>query len=261
MNFSNFFNTIKNDGLGNLIGTIEDFNSAGLPTVNQSEQSEGIVRQPSRSGLTDFIAKVKQGMARNNRYLVTIPLGYGNASEIASLFCESVSLPGLSVATTPHRIYGEQREVPYERMFDPVTFTFYVDSGLIIKKAFDDWMAQIIDPLTRTQAYYNDYIRDVTIEVYNVDDTVPYAVTLYKAYPKSVQAVQLDANGKDIMKLTVTLVYKYWESKEIAEQVQADQTAIINSDTFQDPFEVLTGDGFNSEDYFNNVDIMGNQLS
>lgn len=253
-------NTIKNDGLGNLIGVIEDTNSAGLPTVDQAEVPPGTVRQPSRSSLTDFIAGIKRGVARNNRYLVTIPLGYGNASEIASLFCESVSLPGLSVATTPHRIYGEQHEVPYERMFDPVTFTFYVDGGMVIKKAFDDWMISIINPLTRTQSYYENYIRDVKIEVYNVDDSIPYEVTLFKAYPKSVQAVQLDANGKDIMKLTVTLVYKFWQSKDITTQVEADRTKIINSGTVQDPFEVFTNEGFNFDDYYSNVDIMGNRI-
>lgn len=255
------FNTIQVDALGNIIGelpAVED-NTADLPSINTAEQPAGSVRSPVRSALSQFISEVKiRGMARNNRYLVEIPLN-GEGSQIAALFCESVSLPGLSVATTPQRIYGEQHEIPYERMFDPVTFTFYVDSGMIIKKAFDDWMSQIINPLTRAQAYYKDYIRNITIKVYNVDDSVPYMVTLKEAYPKSIQAVQLDANGKDIMRLTVTIVYKYWESAEIAADVQQELTDIIDSGEMQDPFGVFTEEAYPSEDYFNGVDAMGNQ--
>jgi hypothetical protein len=84
-------------------------------------------------------------------------------------------------------------------------------------------------------------------------------VTLKEAYPKSIQAVQLDANGKDIMRLTVTIVYKYWESAEIAADVQEELTDIIDSGEMQDPFGVFTEEAYPSEDYFNGVDAMGNQ--
>lgn len=259
MNFDllSSINTLKFDGLGNIIGDVEpQFNIANLPVTNPVETPAGTVRAPSRSALSQFISEVKtRGMARNNRYLVEIPLNE-DGSRIASLFCESVALPGLNLATTQQRVYGEQREIPYERMFEPVSFTFYVDSGMVIKKAFDDWMGQIIDPLTRAQAYYNNYIREVKIKVFNVDDTSPYAIKLYEAYPKTVQAIQLDANGKDIMKLTVTMIYHYWQSEQITAQVEQDQTNFLNSNTWQDPFSILTGTGF--EDFFSETDLFGN---
>lgn len=167
--------------------------------------------------IEDFISQVKtRGLARINRYEVVVPFPQpdprGEMKRVANLFCDSVNLPGAAISTTPMKTFGEVREMPYEKIYDPVTMSFYVDSGLEIKKAFESWMELIYNTKTRTLGYYQKYIQNVDIYVKTVDGSTPYKITLHEAYPKAIQSVQLDTNGREVMKMTLTMQYKYWTS-------------------------------------------------
>lgn len=197
--------------------------------------------------INSFISEVKQrGLARNNRYEVLIPLPFtsNEGIRLTRLFCDAVNLPGLNVATAPSRIYGEVREMPYEFIYEPVQLSFYVDAGMEVKMAFERWMASIINPATRTINYYKDYTRDVQISAVTVDGNQPYAVTLFECYPKSISAIQMDAAGKDVMKLSVTLQYKYWNSAGDAQTSTYRQTYGEPVTNRQDPPQVFTGEGY-----------------
>lgn len=170
--------------------------------------------------INDFVSIVKRrGLARTNRYTISIPFPSGplwavdgESARVTNILCDTVQLPGVSISTVPQRIYGEEREMPYEKKFEPVTTTFYVDSEMRVKYAFDLWMAQIVDPLNRSMGYYDNYRRDIEIYVENVDGSRPMKVVLYEAYPRSAPSIQLDYASKDAMKLSVTWQYKYWYS-------------------------------------------------
>jgi hypothetical protein len=194
--------------------------------------------------ISNFITEVKRrGLARTNRYTVHIPFPISgqwavgrDTAEITNLLCDSVSLPGINIATTPQRFYGEIRELPYEKAFDPVTMTFYVDSQMDVKTAFDKWMALIIDPFNRTIGYYEDYVRDIEIRVENIDGSQPIMIKLFEAYPKTVGSIQLDSGNKDVMKLSVTWQYKYWISTQLGSPAIPTRT--------QDGQSVITGGGY-----------------
>jgi hypothetical protein len=124
--------------------------------------------------INDFIAQVKEGgLARTNRYIVDFrpPVaGEDDTKRKLILFCDQVQLPGQNFSTVQNRTFGEFREVPYERIYDNITLSFLVDSGMNVKKVFDKWMDKIADPNTRTYGYYKDYTVDMTIEVQDVLD-------------------------------------------------------------------------------------------
>lgn len=168
--------------------------------------------------LSSFIQQVKStGLAKSSKYLVTfikpavVTSSFSTTKvEKLCLFCDQIQIPGISIASTPNRSYGELREAPYEKMFEPVNLSFYVDSNLDIKNFFDSWVNGMQDPVTRQWAFYRDYIADINIAVYNEENNQVYSITLYEAYPKNVSAIQLDYAAKDVMKLQVTLNYKYW---------------------------------------------------
>jgi hypothetical protein len=130
---------------------------------------------------------------------------------MAELFCETVNLPGINIATTPQRIFGEDRQMPYEKIYDPVSMTFYVDTQMTIKTAFDRWIAMIINPDRRTVQYYNTYIRPIEIYIVSVDNQQPYKITLYEAYPKTIGSINLSSESREVMKLPITFQYKYWK--------------------------------------------------
>lgn len=161
-----------------------------------------------------FRAEVRtRGLAKSSKYRVEIPFPTTNlvAANLGNLFCESTSLPGFNIATTPHRMYGEVREMPYEPMYDPVSMSFYVDAQLTIKTLFDEWMKLIINPDTRHIQYYNNFVRPVSLFSVTVDGQEPYKITLFEAYPKTIGSIQLSADGRDIIRLPVTFQYKYYK--------------------------------------------------
>jgi len=177
--------------------------------------------------INQFISEVKTGaLARTNRFGVefTPPAGInpGNLRKIL-LFCDTVQLPGINYSTVQNRTFGEFREVPYEKLYEPINLTVYVDNDMQVKKMFDDWMSLISNPETRTYSYYNSYIAPkFVIEVQDINDKTRYQVELFEAYPKNLNSVNLDNASKDVMKLTVNMQYKYWMATPIS-QLADDQ--------------------------------------
>jgi hypothetical protein len=177
--------------------------------------------------LDKFIAEVKsQGLARSNRYLVkfTPPLSGLDSSvpQTLSLFCDQVQLPGMNFSTAQNRTFGEFREVPYEKLFDNLNMSFYVDKNMYVKRVFDNWMEAIQNPETRTFNYYKNYTTGMDIEVHDLMDRITYVVSLWECYPKTIGAIQMDYASKDVMKLSVTMQYKYWTSQLISQNNKSE---------------------------------------
>jgi hypothetical protein len=170
--------------------------------------------------LKDFISEIKKGsLARNNRYAVifTPParINPGSLRKVL-LFCDQIQLPGVNYSTVQNRTFGEFRETPYEKLFDNLSMSFYVDNDMKVKSLFDDWIGIIQNPTTRTFSYYNDYISKMTIEVQDLQDKTRYQMVLEECYPKNIGSIQMDYANKDFMKMTVTMQYKYWTATPIS---------------------------------------------
>ena len=164
--------------------------------------------------LSSFISQIKKdGLARQNRFTVNlaIPKGMPNLYKefnIVHLFCEQATLPGIAMVTQPIRTYGETREMVSDRTFENITLTFLVDTKMLVKKLFDEWTSIIINPATRLAGYYDQYATTMNIMIQDTENSNTYECELREVYPKSVQAISLDNNSKDVMKLAVTFAYK-----------------------------------------------------
>ena len=176
------------------------------------------------STLNDFIGSVaSEGLMGSSKFevMIGIPniitsknLYVGDLKKI-QLYCDSITLPGMSLSTTQARTFGEIREMPYERLFDNVTMNFYVDNGMHTKLFFDTWINSIQDPYTRKFNYYKGptgYISDISLKVFDINSQQRYQVDLFECYPKSISAITMDYSSKDVMRLQVSMNYKYWLS-------------------------------------------------
>lgn len=165
--------------------------------------------------LSDFIAKVKKdGIAKTNRFVTrfSLPSKMVNAMEgakLVELFCEQSVLTGMNIASQAVRTYGESREVTYDRVFAPINLTFLVDRKMEVVKFFNDWIDIIVDPVTRLNGYYADYVSTVDIYIQDNQNRNTYASRLYECFPKTISDIQLDSSSKDAMRLNVQFVYKY----------------------------------------------------
>ena len=170
--------------------------------------------------LREFIGEVHSaGIARSNRYEATIKFP-DKIQSVANLiqprlrlYCSKVNIPTISYMTWESQIYGETRSAIYQKKFDPISLTFYMDQDFGIKKIMDAWMSYCFDSKTRIARYYEEYAMQcrIDLEVYNVDELIPpYVITFREVYPKAVQEIQLDAGRQDALTLNVAFNYKYY---------------------------------------------------
>lgn len=178
--------------------------------------------------LNQFISEVRtRGLANPNKFFVTITIpssvpADNDALRLVGIFCDQAQLPDQTVSTAQVRTYGEIREVPYENLYGNVSLSFYVDSDYITKIFFDLWIQSISNTETRHWEYYDNFISpSIEITMYNNDGARVYGAILYECYPKTLQAITLDAGSKDAMKFSVSMNYKYWRPVKYSEAVAA----------------------------------------
>ena len=161
------------------------------------------------------------GFAKGNRYNVTfsnLPAGL-DAGVNANLpfLCESVSLPTKGIASNAHDIYGPPREIPYRETFTEAALSFILDDNFTVKRFFDDWQKNIIDPETGNVNYWNNFVATINITRLSndatsfADATDKYKIELREAYPSAVGEIALGhTQGGEILRLSVTFKYRKW---------------------------------------------------
>lgn len=177
--------------------------------------------QPKNGNLKNFIAQVKtEGLMRTSRYSVSmrLPKSINSSANMRKilLFCSDITIPGVTIATNQIRIHGEVREAPNEKIFDNANLSFYVDNNMEVKKFFDSWVNSIQNPVTRNFSYYDDYTTEIKVDIEDTKDRKRYEVSLYECYPKNVGQIQVGYDQKEVMKLQVSINYKYWKSRAYA---------------------------------------------
>ena len=164
------------------------------------------------------------GFAKGNRYNVTftgLPAGLdAGVNENLQYLCESVSLPTKGIASNAQDIYGPPREIPYGETFTEAALSFILDDAFALKRYFDTWQANIINPESGNVAnYWNDITGSILISRLPNDSTnmvggsEKYKVELREAYPSAVGEIALGhSQGSEILKLSVTFKYRKWMS-------------------------------------------------
>lgn len=205
--------------------------------------------------LQEFISLSKSiGFARTNRFEVLINpppiLNQREESRIVSIFAEVSNLPPLNLTVRPFKIFGplHQRPISSEYGGDGLAMTFHLDSGMTVKRFFDDWMESIVSRGTVgypqfSVRYQADYITTITLRqlsqsgktlgaggvndlstntpVTNTgeDDDVSYEVELLEAFPRSMNLVEFNnAAQNQTQRLTVIFAYRYWRRTDIKRQ-------------------------------------------
>ena len=197
------------------------------------------------NGLTDALAygtlqeilglgNSTDGMSRKNRYEVTLypPTGArgsrGNTSNVFSkimgdllgdgtvratgLRCESISLPGRNMDSTPDsNIYGPEREIVTGYSFGDINAVFQCSSDMREKKYWETWQRLTYNPKTFDIGYYNDYVGTIDIHTLDEQENRRYGCRLVEAWPKTIAAQSLGyADIYTYQTIDVTIAYRYW---------------------------------------------------
>ena len=182
------------------------------------------------AGFTSTINTI--GLASPNKFKVDIafpallstgdthPLKQDDATlRNLSLMCETVSFQGRGVQTILDLQYGLRREIAYNApVYQPITLSFLCSSALKEKQLLDKWNNFIVPNNKGKEfdvAYYKDYVGTITVYLLDRDGkTVKYTQEYIEAYPKTVNAVELNhSTTNSAARVTADFQYAYWNPK------------------------------------------------
>lgn len=148
--------------------------------------------------------------------------GYGDLRTIA-LNCSQITQPGASYATKDVRTgSGPLHKMPYDKIFEPVTATFYNDAEQNGRRFFTDWFNYINKPTGSSNPngnhfnYYEDYIGSLYIYQLDAVQAPSHLINLEEVYPSAIGEVALAyESGDQISTYTVTFQYRNWVQKSV----------------------------------------------
>lgn len=173
--------------------------------------------------LDDFRSKVLgTGLARTNRFEVLIPPPKalnvpGTNARTVNLLVEQASMPMLNIFSKAFKIFGPtyQRPITSEYGGEGLSMTFHVDREMYVRKFFEDWMHAVIDPVTFTVGYQEEYITDIYIRQLDEQSNVTHEVILKEAFPRNLNLMDLNhSSSNQTHRLNVLFAYRYWVSTE-----------------------------------------------
>lgn len=159
------------------------------------------------------------GLARTNRFEVDIlpPPAlagrYGAISNLTSLYVEQASVPLLNIFSKSLKIFGPtyQRPISSEYGGEGLPITFHVDRNFYVRRFFEDWMHEIINPETFTVSYQERYITEVVIRQLDEQNNITNEIKLLEAFPRNLNLMDLNhSSSNQTHRLNVLFAYRYW---------------------------------------------------
>ena len=183
--------------------------------------------------VSDFTANIsKRGLASANKFevYIHIPSNAGNTSgalppvvahrhEELELMCDTATIAGKTIQTSPEIQYGLRREVAYGApTFDALALTFYCSEELEEKKILDRWQNKVVktggDNPSFNIGYYDDYAKFSKIEVMklSMSGEVVFKYQYLEVYPKTITSIDLShGTSSGPVKISATFNYLRWK--------------------------------------------------
>jgi hypothetical protein len=166
-------------------------------------------------GLSDNIKNYPP--LRANRYNVFIKFPPSmNGSLEGPLWASSVTFPGRSIATVEKRMFGPQRDMPYERLFSgDLDITFMVRGGNWIRNQMEKWMDNIIDPETnRLSEDRHQYLGNIEIDLLDIKNEIQYGITVNEVFPKMISPIQLSYQSEnELIQQSISFSFRNYEQR------------------------------------------------
>tara|TARA_B100000927_G_scaffold231727_1_gene191757 strand:+ start:8067 stop:8699 length:633 start_codon:yes stop_codon:yes gene_type:complete len=144
-----------------------------------------------------------------------------------SILCQSVTLPGRSISTFEHQDVRTMNKHPYTVIDEDVTMSFLLTNDYYMRQMFDNWMSGIFDNDSYRVGYKKDFSVDVVIQQLNQKNIPVYGVRLEKAFPVSMDSIELSQDSSDLVRMSVTFAYdKYVPEGPISSTASALRSAV-----------------------------------
>jgi len=133
-----------------------------------------------------------------------------------SLSCDSINVPGRSIASIVDGAIGVGAEQPYTRLYEgDLTVVMIIGREAYERKIFEDWMDQISHPRSGRLSYYKDYTCDAELTLYDKQDIPRYKVIFEEVYPKMVSPIQLSNETPDVIRQQLDFAYRLYRPVDL----------------------------------------------
>jgi hypothetical protein len=152
------------------------------------------------------------GIARTNKFFVSMPSGQGLLKEDLNLLCTSTSIPGKQILTSDRRIGMYFEKIAYGYAVTDVDLNFVLTNDFSIRQYFETWKNLAISEDISRVKYKKDYARDV--KIFQLKDggeeslhRAVYGVHLIDAFPTTIQQIQYNNGQDEFLEVSVQLSY------------------------------------------------------
>ena len=167
--------------------------------------------------VNDFSAELsKSGVAQASHFEVQVTGPGASAIERnIMLRCDTVDIPGRTIASAEYRVYGPLRKIGYGAVYTDVAMSILMSEDFRERAYFEQWQDKIINHgafgssrASHNVGYYNDYVGNVTIRQFGNGGDLMSVHTLQEAYPVNVSPVQMNWGSNEFAKLAVAFAYR-----------------------------------------------------
>lgn len=155
-----------------------------------------------------------QGLGLNTDALRLIPMR-----------AKKAIIPDMALQTNQFSYYGIPRKYPYENSTGNLNVEVLMSGNLWEREFFTAWQNYIIDygmkdkNPTLNVAYYNDYIAQIELDVYNVEGEIVTTIVFEECWPMTMTAVDMDWTSNEVMTFSVELAYSKWDIKHSKSEI------------------------------------------
>ncbi len=165
--------------------------------------------------ISKFKGLLGAGGARPNQFRVILNWpGYVTSvpDREFSLLVTGAALPASTVNPTLVQYRGREVKLAGERIFDPWTITVLNDTGMSLRKPFEEWMNGMNDLELNTGVLTpTDYQADIIVEHLDRNDDPLMTYTLYNSFPINMSEIGLQYGQNDVIEeFTVTFNYSHY---------------------------------------------------
>ncbi|AXF41398.1 hypothetical protein SHAb15599_00030 [Acinetobacter phage SH-Ab 15599] len=151
----------------------------------------------------DLKNAVKSGLYRNHKFriLFNFPEFAGTADVVkqAAILARSSKTPASTLGVIEVPFEGRTVPLPGDRQFEEFTVTLLAVNDFKVRNTLEIWSEAMngSESNTTTSLDYTDFLRDITVELLNINDQVIKTYTLQDAWPNLLEGVDLDRGAMD----------------------------------------------------------------
>jgi hypothetical protein len=136
-------------------------------------------------------------------------LGVGSKTKDFPYLVKSSSLPSSEFEESNTFWQGQKFKFASTQNFGDWSITFNIDSNALVLQKFYNWQRIIHDPQSNIYGKPTSYMVDQEVHLLGLDQKPICVYKMYGAWPKSVNAVDLDYTSGDLATVEVNFAYQY----------------------------------------------------